>query len=99
MGFRCDYEELGRYGTRLGDLSDEFRNMEDLVGGYAGFQGPVGHDGIADALGAFADNWSHKRGQLANALQELKEAATGAADGYCETDTGIARHIEADLPR
>lgn len=90
--YRVDDEELGRFGRRLGDLSEELRNIEDLIGEY---QWQVGHDGIADALGEFADNWSHERGDIANQLDDLKYAAGSAAEGYEVTHEGIADQVRS----
>jgi hypothetical protein len=90
--YRVDYEELGRFGRRLGDLSEELRNIEDLIGEY---QWQVGHDGIADSLGEFADNWSHERGDIANQLDDLKDTAASAAEGYKVTDEGIADQVKS----
>lgn len=89
---RVDDEELGRFGRRLGDLSEQLRNIEDLIGEY---QWQVGHDGIADALGEFADNWSHERADIANQLDDLEDTAGSAAEGYEVPDEGIADQAES----
>ncbi len=90
MGYKVDYEVLGDLGSQLAALRDEFDGVEDNIDGY---KGAMGHDGVADKLGSFASNWSHKREEVAGNLDGVAQIASGAAGGYADADGQIADQL------
>ena len=48
-----------------------------------------GHDGLADAVRRFADNWDHHREKFADALDALGGSLSAIASGFRELDSSL----------
>ncbi len=76
---------------RLKGLKNEFESQDSKV---SGFEDALGAPEVAGALDDFANNWSDKRKELAEMLEQVAGYATLAADAYTETEHGLSENIE-----
>ncbi len=88
--FEVDVAALRDMASRLKGLKEEFESQEDVLSG----EDAVGSPEVAGALDDFANNWSDKRKQLGEMLQEVAGYAQLAADAYQETEEGLTTSIE-----
>ncbi|MEU1971672.1 hypothetical protein ABZ477_08440 [Microbacterium sp. NPDC019599] len=51
----------------------------------------VGHDRLADRVQAFADNWDHRRSELAEQLAVVRDGLQTIVTGFEQTDQALAR--------
>jgi len=89
--FEVDVAELRDMAGRLKGLKEEFESQEDTVSGY---DDAVGSNEVAGALEEFANNWSDKRRELAEKLEEVAGYASMAADAYHQTEGDLASSID-----
>jgi len=83
---KIDTKQLADMGTQLGQLYNSLNNGPDIVSSY---NGDMGSGDVARTLSDFAGDWSKKKTTLLGQLQELSEAATGAAKA---TRRGASRY-------
>ena len=86
-----DIAALRNMAGRLKGLKEEFESQDALTSGH---QHAVGSPEIAGALDDFADNWSDKRKELGEMLEEVAGYAVMAADAYAETEQALAANID-----
>ena len=75
----------------LKELKHEFENQDAQVSGY---DDAVGSPEIAGALDDFASNWSDKRKELGEMLEQVAGYAMLAHDAYSETEQTLSANIE-----
>ncbi len=89
--FEVDVAALRDMSARLKGLKDEFESQEDTVRGY---EEAVGSPEIAGALDDFADNWSDKRKEIGEMLENVAGYAQMAADAYRETEDQLSSSMQ-----
>ena len=87
---RIDTGRLAAMGTQLARLHDGLSNSTDISSHY---EGALGSGELADALHDFAGDWSKKKATLLGQLQELSQAATGAAKTWSGADGELAKAL------
>ena len=87
---KIDTKQLADMGTQLGKLHDSLNSGPDIVSSY---NGDMGSGDVAKALSDFAGDWSKKKASLLDQLQELSEAATGAAKTWDGADADLAKAL------
>lgn len=90
--FSVDPSALRDMAGRLRGLQEEFEGLEDTVGGY---ESAVGSEELAGKLESFADNWSDKRKQVAEQMQNVAGYAAAAADAYTQHEHDLAGQVQA----
>ena len=93
--FSASVTDLRDMAGRLRGLQEEFNDQEDLISDHAG---AAGSDEVDGALEDFASNWSDKREECSEMLQEVAGYAQIAADGYAQTEGALVQHIAASRP-
>jgi hypothetical protein len=53
-------------------------------------KGETGHDDLASALHDFTDKWDYSLDKIGKKADEVGGSVSGAAEGYTQTDQGIA---------
>lgn len=53
----------------------------------------VGHGGLAERVQEFADNWDHRRGELAAQLEVVRDHLEMIVTGFEQTDGDLARAL------
>ncbi|MGP3971781.1 hypothetical protein [Streptomyces sp. 6N223] len=86
-------EDIRELGRRLRFIATEFEGANDIAEEYGE---SVAHDDLAHELEQFAENWEITRGELMQKLQELAEAASGAADGYSGWEQALVDALEGE---
>lgn len=81
---RVNPDVLEDTGKSLRYVATEFANADDISDEYSSV---VGHDGLADRLRDFADNWDDKRAEMLKAIEGLGEATEGIGSAFTEADT------------
>lgn len=89
--FTVDVAALRDMAGRLKGLKEDFESQDDTMSGY---EDALGSDELAGALNDFADNWSDKREQIGEMLQEVSGYAEMAADAYWTTEQELTSSIE-----
>ena len=89
--FAVDVAALRDMSARLKGLKEDFESQEDTVHGY---EDAVGAPEIAGALDDFADNWSDKRKELAEMLENVAGYSQMAADAYQETEEQLSSSMQ-----
>jgi hypothetical protein len=88
---RLDLAAVTDLGAALTTVAGEFENADSHSEGIAD---AVGHEGLADAVRSFADNWDDKRGKMTENLRLLADAATTVAQTFTDVDGELAAAIE-----
>ena len=83
-------QELGR---KLRFIATEFENAEKIADNYREF---VGHDGLAEKLEEFADNWDDTRESMTEAIASYGEAAQKAAELFEELETELVATLTGE---
>lgn len=53
----------------------------------------VGHAALAERVQAFADNWDHRRSELAEQLAVVRDNLAVIVDGFSQTDQELAKAL------
>jgi hypothetical protein len=80
-----DVRQLAHDLERFGDRGGETKAALDNVG-----EGATGHEGLADAVSKFTDNWDYSIKKIAEKAAAISGKVGAAADMYQETDTTVA---------
>lgn len=80
--------QLQDLASRLSGLRDEFNGLGDRMRGY---EAAVGHPDVAGALGRFATNWSDKRKDLSEKLDQLSGYVKIAAESYAGMESELTK--------
>lgn len=86
-----DIAALRDMAGRLKGLKEEFEDQDALI---TGNEDAVGSPEVAGVLNDFVDNWSDKREELGEMLEEVAGYAVMAADAYAETEQTLAANID-----
>lgn len=90
--FSVDLASVQDLAARLRGLKQQFEGLEDDMEATAAV---LGSPEVADALEAFASNWSDKRRQIVRELDEVAGYAVAAADAYAACEAELSSHMEA----
>jgi uncharacterized protein YukE len=79
----------------LTSLSKDLKAVGQTVGGARqGLDGvgkaEAGHDELASAIHDFTDKWHYSLDKIGKKADEVGDSVSGAAQGYTQTDQGIA---------
>lgn len=84
-----DITALGDMAQHLTRLKQDFEEIADVIGGY---QEAVGSADIAHQLDEFAHNWSQKRKDIIQKMEEVAGYAASAASSYTTVEGDLACH-------
>ena len=88
--FSVDPSALADMAGRLRGLQQEFDGLDDTVDGY---ESAVGSEELAERLRSFADNWSDKRKEIGEQIENVAGYATAAADAYSQHEQEMSSQI------
>lgn len=89
-GLRVDLETLNAARIDVQRIHSEFEQATARTDRLAD---SVGHAGLADRVQAFADNWDHRRTELADQLAVVRDHLRTVVDGFTQTDQQLAEAI------
>lgn len=88
---RVDTSALGTIGDTLQGIANDFGAMEGL-----GADGQAaGHPGLADAISHFSREWGSAQSDMCEAVTALAAGFAMTAEGFGETDQGLADAVVA----
>ncbi|MGP4110665.1 hypothetical protein ACTWP5_07080 [Streptomyces sp. 4N509B] len=90
---RLSTDDVRELGEKLRFIATEFEGANDIAEEYGE---AVSHGDLAHELEQFAENWENKRGELMEGLQELANAAVGAAEGFEGLERALVDALEGD---
>ena len=83
---KIDTAQLRELGGQLHFVATELQHTESRSDATAEV---TGHELVAAALGAFADDWSYRRKKLVEDIASLAEATAGIGEGFERLDTEL----------
>ena len=93
--YEHDVGQLEDLASRLSGLRDEFNGLGDRLRGY---EVVVGHGDVSGALSRFASNWSDKRKDLGEKLDQLSGYVTTAAESYAGMENELTKLYTVSPP-
>jgi hypothetical protein len=83
-----DPDELSGLSGSLKEFSSAGNQARDRLGGVGSAH--TGHGGLADAIGHFVKEWEYSLKKIGENAAAMSDKVGKSAEGYRETDQGIA---------
>jgi hypothetical protein len=87
-GFEVQTDTLTSVAARVGDVADRLTAASGRVSRMDA--AATGHEGLADALSHFADEWDYSLGKIREHAEGVRDMLGRSAEAYVTTDSGIA---------
>ncbi|MGO4783478.1 hypothetical protein [Cryobacterium sp. W22_MBD10_FK3] len=84
---KIDFSAIGRAQTLTNNVKSEFDRAERVSDDAAGF---TGHDGLANKVREFGNNWDVGREKIKENLVFLADALTSLVDTFSDLDRTLA---------